>query len=74
MWIEMYADRKETFVNISADMLFKFQWYIEKHRFNALYIRPGLLSMSPLRLIIREATQRYSSKFVIIRRYIVVYW
>ena len=53
-------------------MLFKFQCHKEKHRFNALDLGPGLISMSPLRLIIREAAQRYSSKFDIIRRYIVV--
>ena len=53
-------------------MLFKFQCHKEKHRFNALDLGPGLISMSPLRLIIREATQRYSSKFDIIRRYKVV--
>ena len=50
-------------------MLFKFQWPIEKHRFNALDLRPGLISISPLRLIIREPTESYSSKFDIIRRY-----
>ena len=50
----MYADRRKTFVNISADMLFKFQWPIEKHRFNALDLRPGLISISPLRLIVSQ--------------------
>ena len=68
----MDADRKETFVNMCVDVLFKFQWHIEKHKSNALDFRPGLISMSPLRLIILEATQRYSNKFDIIRRYIVV--
>ena len=53
-------------------MLFKFQRHIEKDRFNALDIGLGLISMSPLRLIICEAIQRYSSKFNIIRRYIVI--
>ena len=52
----MHADRRETFVNICADMLFKFQCHTEKHRFNALDLGPGLISMSPLRLIFREAT------------------
>ena len=46
---------------------------IKKHRFNALDLRPRLISMSPLRQIIRKATQRYSSKFDI-RKYKVVYW
>ena len=32
----MYDDRRETFVNVSADMLFEFQWHIEKHWLNAL--------------------------------------
>ena len=68
----MYADRTKTFANMCADVLFKFQWHIEKHRFNALDVGPGLISMSPMRLIIREATQRYSSKFDIIRKYIEV--
>ena len=63
----MYADRAETFINICADMLFIFQQHIEKRRFNALDLGPGLIAMSPLRLIIRGATQRYSSKFDIIR-------
>ena len=40
----------------------------KKTRFNALDLGPGLISMSPLRLIIREATQRYFNKFDIIRR------
>ena len=52
----MYADRRETFVNICADMMFKFQWHIEKHRYNALDLGPGLISMSSLRLVIWEAT------------------
>ena len=68
----MYADRRKIFVNMCADMLFKFKWHVEKYQFNALDLGPGLISMSPLRLIISEATQRYSSKFDIIRRYIVV--
>ena len=63
---ETYAHRRETFINRCADMLFKFQWNIEKHRFNILDLGPGLYSMSQMRLIIREATQRYSSKFDVI--------
>ena len=55
----MYADRRETYVNMFADMLFKFQWHIVKHRFNALDLGPGLIYMSLMRLIIREATQIY---------------
>ena len=46
--------------------------YRKKKRFKALDLGPGLISMSPLRLIIREATQKYSSKFDIMIRYIVV--
>ena len=65
----MYVDRKEIFVNISADMLLKFQLHIEKHRFGALHLGPGLIFMQPLGLIICEATQKYSSTFEIIRRY-----
>ena len=53
----MYADRRETFVNMCADVLFKSQWNIEKHQFNAFNLGPRLVSMSPLRLIIREPTQ-----------------
>ena len=68
----MHANKSETFVNMCADMLLKFQWYIEKHRFNALDLAPQLISMSPLRLMIREATQICSSKFDMIRRYIVL--
>ena len=64
----MYADRRKTFVNMCADMLFTFQWHIEEHQFNAIDLGPGLISMSPLRLTIREATETYSSKFEIIRR------
>ena len=41
----MYVDRKEIFVNISADMLLKFQLHIEKHRFDALHLGPGLIFM-----------------------------
>ena len=47
---------------------------IKKHRFNALDLRAGLISMSPLRQIIRKATQRYYSKFNVMRKYKVVYW
>ena len=68
----MYADRRETFVHICADTLFKFQWHIEKHRFNILVIGPRLIFMSPLRLIIFGATQKYSSKLNLFRRYKVV--
>ena len=32
----MYANGRETFVNMFVDMVFKFQWHIEKHIFNAL--------------------------------------
>ena len=67
----MYADRRESFGTMCADMLFKFQWHIEEHRFNAFSLGPGLISMSPLRLIIREQNQRYPNKFDIIRRYII---
>ena len=73
LWTEMYADSRETFANMCADMLFKFQWHIEKHRLNTFDIGPGLIFMSPLRLIIREPTQRYSSKLDIIRRYITAF-
>ena len=68
----MYTDRKETFVNMCADMLFKFQGHTEKHRFNALNLGPGLIAVSPLRLMIHEPTQRYSSNFDIVRRYRLV--
>ena len=68
----MYADRRETFVNTCTDMVFKFQWHIEKHWFHVLDLGPRLISMSPLTLIICKATQRYSSKFDMIRRCIVV--
>ena len=73
MWTDMYADRRETVANMCADMLIKFQWPIAKHQFNTLDLGPGLISMSPLRLIIREATQKYTNKFDIIKRYIVVH-
>ena len=47
-------------INLCADiMLFKFQLHIKKRRFGALDLGPGLISMSPLRLIIRESNQRY---------------
>ena len=65
---EMYADWRETFVNICPNILFKFQWHIEKHGFNGLDLGPGLISLSPLRLIILEASQRYSRKFNMKRR------
>ena len=68
----MFVDRWETFIKICADMLFKFQWHVEKQRLNALDLGPGLISVSLLQLIIREAAQRCSSKFDIIRRYKVV--
>ena len=42
----MYADRKEIFVNMCADRLFKFQSHIEKYRFNILDLGPGLISTS----------------------------
>ena len=64
----MYADRRETFVNKCADMLFTFPWQIVKHQFKAIDLGPGLISMSPIWLTIREATETYSSNFEIIRR------
>ena len=68
----MYADRRETFVNMCADMLLKFQWHIKKHRFKAFDLVPGLISISPMRSTIHETTQRYSCKFDIIRSYTMV--
>ena len=39
----MYAGRRETVVNMCADMLIKFQWRIAKHQFNTLDLGPGSL-------------------------------
>ena len=50
----MYRDRRNTFVNICADMLFQLQWLIKKDQFNTLDLGVGLMSMPPLRLIVKQ--------------------
>ena len=63
----MYVDRREKFVNICVDMLFKYQWHIKKHGFNAGDLKPGLIFVIT-DINIREATQIYYSKLDIISR------
>ena len=36
------------------DVVFKFQWHIKKHQFNALNLAPELITMSQLRLKIHK--------------------
>ena len=46
LWIRLFAVNKDTFVLLWAEMLFKFQWHIEKDSLK-LDLGPGLISISP---------------------------
>ena len=51
-----YFQRKKNFMNLCAEMLFRFQWYIENLS-QELGLGPGFFSISPLRVIRNEQTQ-----------------
>ena len=63
LFTEMEANNKETFLYMCDAKLFKFQWQILRPWLEKECLGPGSVSMSPLSMIIQEASQIYSSKF-----------
>ena len=70
--MEMKADNKETFLYMSDEKLFKFQWQILRPWFVKECLGPGFVSTSPLSIIMRESCQVYLRKLYVIRKYVTL--
>ena len=54
------------------DMLFKFQWQILRPWLEKECLGPGFVSVSPLRILIREIREIHLSKFNVISKYVAL--